>query len=115
MEIIKTFEHEVENGKCTSRQLQENSKVSNKTAQKAIDFYYTGEIIQPKRGHGYQGTGSLVNIKIHHHAFIYNLYLKNHHFQPHPILLNSSKNSKLSFRRLFFKDGLKLLDHLKEK
>ena len=77
IEIINIYEEEIGgNELCSSRRLAKKAKISNKSARKAIDFYFSGEIVQPIKGHRYQGVGSITGLEMHHHTFIYNLYLE---------------------------------------
>ena len=80
VEIHIIYERELlKNGSCSTRRLSVLSSVSLSSAFKFITSYNSGLDIPPikKRGHGKSGVGSLLGFKMKHHAFIFELYLKN--------------------------------------
>ena len=66
-------------GSCTVRTLAKEAKCSKDAAHKAIGLCKRGMSKMPrkKRGHRKVGIGSLIQLKIYHHAFLYSLYKKN--------------------------------------
>ena len=66
-------------GNCSIRTLAKKAKCSKDSAHKCIKMFRRGMSRMPckKRGHNKVGIGSLVNLKIHHHAFLYSLYKSN--------------------------------------
>ena len=78
--IIIMYERIVrEDGSCTVRRLARSCGISRQSSHKAIDYYKIGIIVPPIRqqGHGRTGVGSLYGLKMVHHAYIYELYVKN--------------------------------------
>ena len=77
--IIATYEREIERmGSCSDRRLAELSFISKKSAEKAKLYHGIGIIPpSPPKGHGYSGTGSLSDFEMKHHAYIFELYLRN--------------------------------------
>ena len=75
------YESEVyEYGCCSARRLATIIGVSVKSALKAIDFFEFGMENSPSgvsHGHGYSGPGSILGLQMEHHAFIYQLYVRN--------------------------------------
>ena len=78
-EIMTVYADEVRlNGCCSVKHLSELTKISTYSAAKAIGFYNNGKTVQrEKRGTKKKGVGSLKNLGMEHHAFIYELYLRN--------------------------------------
>ena len=66
-------------GKCSVRTLAKEAKCSKSSAQKCIIMCQRGMTTMPckKRGHNKVGIGTLINLKVHHHAFLYSLYKSN--------------------------------------
>jgi len=78
--IIISYEKIIcEDGSCSVRRLAKFSKISRQSASKAIDYYEIGVIVPPTlpQGHGRSGVGSMIGLKMRHHAYIYDLYVKN--------------------------------------
>ena len=67
------------NGKCTVRMLAKAACISLHSAHRAIKLHGTGlrEMPQCQRGHGKVGVGSKKGLQVHHHQFLYDLYLQN--------------------------------------
>ena len=68
-----------EHGSCTIRRLAQSCGISRQSSHKAIDYYRIGVIVPPIRpqGHRRTGVGSLYGLKMVHHIYIYELYVKN--------------------------------------
>ena len=65
---------------CSARRLATITGVSVRSALKAIDFFEFGMENSPSgvsHGHGYSGPGSILGLQMEHHAFIYQLYVRN--------------------------------------
>ena len=69
---------ENEGKEITPTMLAAAAKISWGSADKAILYGQIG-LIPPggKKGHGRQGVGSLLGFQMHHHLYIYELYLRN--------------------------------------
>ena len=65
-------------GSCSIYHLSTNVVFMCSTS-KTISYYNTGVIVPPRKfqGHGYSGVGVLYGMQMHHHIFIYTLYLDN--------------------------------------
>ena len=79
VEIITTYNAVVDrDGKCTCKLLASECKISISSASKAITAAKNGTIpTTAKQGHGKTGVGSMKNLKLEHHSYIYSLYLRN--------------------------------------
>ena len=78
--IAKIHDDELKiHGDCSVRRFAHEACVSTFTTLKAMNSYQIGVKIPPvqSRGHGRKGVGSIVGLKICHHAYIYKLYLGN--------------------------------------
>lgn len=78
--IVKTYTTICQNtGSCSVRTLAKEAKCSKDSAHKAIVLCKRGMSKMPrrKRGHNKVGIGTLVGLKIQHHAFLYSLYKSN--------------------------------------
>ena len=67
------------NGKCTVRTLAKEAGVSNDSAHRIIKLQKSGMHSMPvsKRGHGKRGIGTMKQLNIEHHTYIYELYKTN--------------------------------------
>ena len=80
LEIMEVYESELHQGSdnnCTPKNLAKLCKISLPSAKKAINFYTKGDITIKKRGHGRKGIGSIKELTMQHHLFIYDMYRKN--------------------------------------
>jgi len=79
LDFMEVYETELlaNNNKCTPKKLAECCKISLSSAKKAIAFYDNGEVTIKKKGHRRKGVGSLKELTMQHHLFIYEMYLKN--------------------------------------
>ena len=78
--IMKTYSTICQNsGNCSVRTLAKEAKCSKASAHKVIVLCRRGMSTMPKkkRGHNKSGIGTLIDLKIHHHIFLYSLYKKN--------------------------------------
>lgn len=64
-------------GSCSERRLATECKISRCSANKAITSYNDGIVpVESKRGHGRHGIGSMYDLKMKHHQYIFQLYLE---------------------------------------
>ena len=78
--IIQRYKREFqEHGCCSADRLASLTRISKRSAKKAIDYYHDGYSFVPirGRGHGRSGVGSLAGMTPGHHVFLYQLYMRN--------------------------------------
>ena len=66
-------------GKCSVRTLAKEAAVSNDSAHRIIKLQKAGMSFMPvsKRGHGRKGIGTIKQLSMDHHCYIYALYKNN--------------------------------------
>ena len=92
-------------GKCSVRTLAKKAKVSKAAAHKCIKMCERGMTTMPvkKRGHNKKGIGSLSNLKIHHHVFLYSLYKSNPAMPLYGYCEELYRNHRIKVSEMFIK------------
>ena len=80
LSILEVYYRVLEtSGNCNVRTLAKEAAISNDSAHRIIKLQREGMHSMPvsKRGHGRTGIGSMKQLSIDHHCFIYELYKNN--------------------------------------
>ena len=78
LDLYYNITFEIGDRDCTPTELAKAARISWASAKKAVLYGEIG-LIPPggKKGHGRKGVGSVLNFEMHHHLYIYELYLRN--------------------------------------
>lgn len=78
LDIFYNLTFQIGDRDCSPTELAEAARISWGSAKKAVIYGEIG-LIPPGRkcGHGKRGVGSLLEMEMHHHFYIYELYLRN--------------------------------------